>query len=92
MPGLFYLVALNAIVAEDGSVVGGIAAVLLFNAIWFGATIATVVYFLIRPGAARRALGRVNDWAREHARGTTITVFTVVGAYLFVKGVLNLLD
>jgi hypothetical protein len=92
LPGLFYLVALNAIVAEGDSVAFGIASVVLFNAIWFGATILTVVYFLIRPGAARRALGRVNDWTREHARGATVTVFTLVGLYLFVKGTLNLVD
>jgi hypothetical protein len=87
LPGLFYLVALNEIVAEDRGLVAGIFHVLLFNAIWFGAAIASVVVFLLRPGAARRALARVNGWVRRHARGTTCVVFGAAGTYLVVKGV-----
>jgi hypothetical protein len=92
LPGLFYLVALNAIVAEDRSLVAGIFQVLLFNVIWFGAAIAAVVVFLLRPGTARRALARVNGWARRHARGTTCVVFGAAGTYLAVKGVRGLVD
>jgi hypothetical protein len=92
LPGLFYLVAVNAIVAEDRSLAAGIFQVLLFNAIWFGAAIAAVVVFLLRPGAARRAVARVNGWARRHARGTTCVVFGAAGTYLAVKGVRGLVD
>jgi hypothetical protein len=91
LPGLFYLVALNAIVAEDRSLVAGVFQVLLFNGIWFGAAIASVVLFLLRPGAARRGLGRVNVWARRHARGTTALVFAAAGFYLAIKGATGLL-
>jgi Sap-like sulfolipid-1-addressing protein len=92
LPGLFYLVALNAIVAERRSLVVGILEVLLFNAIWFGAAIASVVIFLLRPGVARRALARVNGWARRHARSITVLVFTVAGSYLAIRGVAGLVD
>jgi Sap, sulfolipid-1-addressing protein len=92
LPGFFYLVALNAIVAERNGLLDDIVAVLVFNAIWFGAAIATVVYFMIRPGAARRALLLVSSWARRHARGTTVFVFGVVGIYLSVNGAVGLLD
>ena len=92
LPGLFYLVALQAIVAEGRSLAVGALEVLLFNVIWFGATIASVVIFLIRPGAAHRALGRVDGWARRHARTTTVLVFTVAGAYLAIRGVTGLID
>lgn len=92
LPGFFYLVALNAIVAQRHGLVDDIAQVLVFNAIWFGAAIATVVYFMIRPGAARTALLRASSWARRHARGTTIVVFAVVGLYLSVSGAVGLLD
>jgi Sap, sulfolipid-1-addressing protein len=91
LPGLFYLVALNEIVAHAGFA-DGIVAVLVFNAIWFGAAIASVVYFMIRPGAARRALLRASAWARAHSRGTTIALFAAVGAYLSVNGAVGLLD
>jgi Sap, sulfolipid-1-addressing protein len=92
LPGLFYLIALQAIVAEGRSVVVGAIEVLLFNVIWFGATIASVVIFLLRPGAARRALARVDDWARRHARAVTMLVFTMAGSYLVIRGVTGLVD
>ena len=92
LPGLFYLVALNAIVAEGRSLAVGVLEVLLFNAIWFGAAIASVVIFLLRPGVARRALARVNGWARHHARSITVLVFAAVGSYLTIRGVTGLVD
>ncbi len=91
-PGLFYLVALNAIVAEGRSLVVGVLEVLLFNAIWFGAAIASVVFFLIRPGGARRALARVDGWARRHSRSITVLAFAVAGSYLAIRGVAGLVD
>jgi hypothetical protein len=92
LPGLFYLVALNAIVAEGRSLVVGVLEVLLFNAIWFGTAIASVVIFLLRPGVARRALARVDGWARHHARSITVLVFAVVGSYLTIRGVTSLVN
>ena len=90
LPGLFYLVALNEIVAHRNGIADGIVAVLVFNAIWFGAAIASVILFMVRPGAARRALLRASDWARLHSRGVTIGVFAAAGAYLFVDGAVGL--
>ena len=90
-PGLFYIVALNAIIAEGPSLVAGVLQVLLFNGIWFAATIATVVIFLLRPGVARRALGRVDNWARRHARGITVLVFGLAGSYLAIRGLTALI-
>lgn len=92
LPGLFYLVALNAIIAEGRGLAAGVLRVLVFNAIWIGAAIATVVIFLLRPGAARRALGRLNAWARRHARATTVVVSAAAGSYLAIKGALGLVD
>jgi Sap, sulfolipid-1-addressing protein len=92
LPGFFYLVALNAIVAERHGLGDDVLQVLVFNAIWFGAAVASVVYFMIRPGAARRALLRASSWARRHARGTTIVVFGAVGVYLSANGAAGLLD
>jgi hypothetical protein len=86
VPGLFYIVALNAIVAEGPSFVAGTLQVLLFNAVWFAATIAAVATFLLRPGIARRALAHVDTWARRHARRITVLVFGLVGSYLTIRG------
>jgi Sap, sulfolipid-1-addressing protein len=91
-PGVFYIVALNAIIAEGPSLVAGMLQVLLFNAIWFAATIAAVVVFLFRPGVARRALARVDSWARRHARGVTVLVFGLAGSYLAIRGMTALIE
>jgi hypothetical protein len=92
LPGLFYLVALNAIVSHSDTFAIAVGEVLLFNAIWFSAAIASVLVFLVRPGAARRALGRMSAWAQRNARATTVGVFVVVGLYLTLDGLLGLLN
>ena len=92
VPGLFYIVALNAIVAEGPSFASGVLQVLLFNAIWFAAAVVTVVIFLLRPGAAPRALTRVAGWARRHTRITTVLVFGLAGSYLAIRGMTALID
>ena len=92
VPGLFYIVALNAIIAEGPGFVAGALQVLVFNAIWFASAIAAVVMFLIRPGVASRALARVDNWARRHARVTTVLVFGLVGSYLAIRGLTALLE
>jgi Sap-like sulfolipid-1-addressing protein len=90
LPGLFYIIALNGILAHRGSLADAILAVLLFNVIWYGAAILSVLYFMVRPGKARRALIRATDWARAHSQGVTVFLFAVVGAYLVVDGALAL--
>ena len=92
VPGLFYIVALNAIVAEGPSFASGVLQVLLFNAIWFAAAIAAVVIFLLRPGGAPMALTHVISWTRSHARTTTVLLFGLAGAYLAVRGMTALID
>ena len=92
VPGLFYIVALNAIIAEGPSFASGVLQVLLFNTIWFAAAIAAVVIFLLRPGVAPRALSRVISWARRHARVTTVLVFGLAGSYLAIRGMTALIQ
>jgi len=92
LPGLFYIVALNAIIAGRPSLFAGVLQVVLFNAIWFAASIAAVVIFLLRPGAARRALARVDNWARRRARGITVLVFSLAGSYLVIRGTTALIE
>jgi hypothetical protein len=92
VPGLFYIVALNAIIGEGPGLVAGVLQVLLFNVIWFAAAIAAVVIFLLRPGAARRALARGDNWGRRHARVVTVLVFGLAGAYLATRGMAALIE
>ncbi len=53
VPGLFYLVALNAIVAEPHGLTRQLAAVIAFNAIWWSTPIASLV--VIHPQPRRHA-------------------------------------
>ncbi len=74
LPGLFYLVALNSIVTQGDSFAVGVAEVLLFNAIWFSAAIASVLIFLVRPGSGAQGTGPherlgAAERAGDHDRG-----------------------
>jgi hypothetical protein len=40
----------------------------------------------------RRALARINGWARRHARSITVLVFAVAGSYLAIRGVTGLVN
>lgn len=90
LPGLFYLLALNSIIAEHQRLSVDIAQVLIYNGIWFGLSVAAVFFLVIRPSAARDAFGRLNGWARRHQRPILVALFGLVGAYLVAHGV-NLL-
>lgn len=92
MPGLFYLLGLNAIAAPEPGFAEGVVDVLIFNAIWFTAPIASLVLSVRRPEDARRALKGINDWGRRHETAIVTALFAVAGAYFAVKGGANLLD
>ena len=87
LPGLFYLLALNSIIAQRQGVVADIWHVLAYNAIWYGVSVAAVFYLLIKPSAARDMFGRLNVWVRAHQRPIVVGIFGIVGTYLVVHGV-----
>jgi Sap, sulfolipid-1-addressing protein len=92
LPGLFYLVGLNAISAQDPGLGEGITAVLVFNAIWWAGPVGTLVFFLMRPDSARAILAAANAWARTNNRAIGVVVFAAAGVYLTLQGLVNLLD
>ena len=87
LPGLFYLLALNSIIAQRQGVVVDVWHVLAYNAIWYGVSVAAVFYLLIKPSAARDMFGRLNVWVRAHQRPIVVGIFGIVGTYLVVHGV-----
>lgn len=92
LPGLFYLVALNAIAAGSPPLAEAIAAVLVYNAIWFAIPIAAFAA-AGRDAAAARAhawITRINAWVRAREQVILVIVFASVGAYLVVKGIVAL--
>jgi hypothetical protein len=90
LPGLFYLIALNVIVAHNPRVPGGLVAVVIYNAIWFALPIAALVTCIVNPEAARGAVVSVQRWTGEHSRAILLYTSFIVGAALVIRGALYL--
>ena len=90
VPGLIYLVVLNAIAAES---FGGVTAtfyVAVYNLLWFAIPIVALALAVFSPGTANVYLGRGAAWARANEQWLLITSFAVVGVYLVIKGLVAL--
>lgn len=90
LPGLFYLIALNVIVAHDPRLPRGLLAVATYNVVWFALPIVALAACIVRPAAAVVVVGAVERWARDHARTVLLTVSLVVGTALVVRGALTI--
>ena len=86
IPGLFYLIALNLIVAAQPRVTEGLLYVLLYNAVWFGLAIGALAICIVRPDAALDVVSAVQAWARRHAGPIILVVWFGVGTVLLVRG------
>ena len=90
IPGLFYLIALNVMVAHEAALAGATIALVVYNAVWFAVPLAALVACIVRPAAARDLVGWVERWTREHARGILLVVSFGAGAALVLRGILTL--
>ncbi len=91
LPGLFYLVALNSILAEPYSIPHQMVAVTVFNVIWWSTPVASLILFIIAPHATRARIATVNSWARARQRGILTLLSAGVGIYLVIRGMTELL-
>jgi hypothetical protein len=90
LPGLFYLIALNVIVANDLRVSGALLAVAIFDAIWFTLPLVALATCTVNPAAAREAVASVQRWTAQHSRGLLAGTSFAVGAALLIRGALAL--
>jgi hypothetical protein len=90
VPGLFYLIALNVIVAHNVALTAKTAALLTYNGIWFALPLAALVVCIVRPAMARDLVASVQRWTRAHARTILLATSFAVGAALVVRGALML--
>jgi hypothetical protein len=90
LPGLFYLVALNAIAAGSPPLGEALVDVLAYNAIWFSVPLAAFVVAGRHAARAHEKIAQVNAWARARERLIVVALFGSVGAYLVVKGIVEL--
>ena len=86
-PGLFYLIALNVIVAHNPSVPGGTPRWLSYNAIWFALPIGTLAICVADPPLAERVVDRVRGWTLLHTHALLLIVSFVAGTALVIRGV-----
>jgi hypothetical protein len=90
LPGLFYLIALNVIVAHNPRLPSGLIAVAIYNAIWFALPLVALAACIVRPAAAMEVVSAVERWAQDHSRTVLLAVSLVVGTALVVRGALTL--
>jgi hypothetical protein len=91
LPGLIYLVALNAIASERPALVDAGLQVAIYDALWFLVPLASLVLVVVRPGAALAYLDAATAWVRRHEHAILVAGSLVLGAYLVAKGTANLL-
>ena len=90
LPGIFYFIALNVIVAHNARVAGGALEVTTYNAIWYALPILALVLCIVRPEAARDGVGAVERWASAHSRPMLLVVSFLAGTALVARGILAL--
>jgi hypothetical protein len=90
IPGLFYLIALNVIVAHQPSIPSGLVEVLIYNAVWFALPIGALAICVIDPPAARHAVHALRMWTLDHTHLLLLTVSLVAGAGLVIRGLLTI--
>jgi hypothetical protein len=92
LPGLIYLVALNAIASGSPGPLDAALQVAIYNALRFMVPLASLVLVLVRPGVAVVYLEAATAWVRRHEHGVLMTGSLVLGGYLVVKGTASLLS
>lgn len=91
IPGVVYLLALNAIAAPDPPVVHAGLQVTIYCTLWFLVPLASLGLLLVRPGAALRYIETATAWVRRHEQAVLSVGMLVVGGYFVVKGTVSLL-
>lgn len=89
IPGIFYIVALNIIVAHNPLIPGGVLAVTIYNVIWFALPILALALCIVRPETARGAVALVQQWTTAHSRTILLTTTFVAGAALMLRGIVG---
>ena len=93
LPGLIYLVALNAIASDRPALIADAGLqVAIYNVLWFLVPIASLVLVVLRPGAALAYLQAATAWALRHDHVLLVAGSLALGIYLVVKGTASLLS
>ena len=91
VPGLIYLVALNAIAAAERGSARALVQLSVYNLLWFAIPIAALGLALSNPAMIGAALERSGAWATRNRDRVVVALFGGLGLYLVVKGAVALL-
>ena len=90
IPGLFYAIALNLMIAHNDTFTDKVIALLIYNAVWFALPILALVMCITDPVAARSLVRAVRQWSQDHAREILLVVSFSVGTALVTRGAIGL--
>jgi hypothetical protein len=91
LPGGAYLTGLSRIDRLNYSTAATVVLIIVFNLIMLALLEVPLVCFVVAPDWTPRAIERSKAWVSRHARRFAVTLLTVVGALLVLKGVIELL-
>ncbi len=91
VPGLIYLVVLNAIAAAEAGAGSVLFQLGVYNLLWFAIPIAALGLALSNPAMISYALERSGAWATRNRDRLVVAIFGGLGLYLVAKGAVALL-
>jgi len=89
IPGLFYLLALNVIVASQPRIIAGLAALGVYNVVWFAIPLGVFALCIFDPARARDAVGALRAWTDAHGRAAVVVICLALGTLLIVSGAIE---
>jgi hypothetical protein len=87
LPSIYYLTALKDIAAANDGTAERVVLVLAFNLIAFALIEVPLVCFVLAPERTRATLTAINDWVAGHVRQIGEGAALVLGIYLVVRGI-----
>jgi hypothetical protein len=91
VPGLIYLVALNAIAADEPGALSAAFQIGIYNVLWFAVPIIAFAFAVFSPDATGSYVERATGWATRNQDRLLVALFGALGLYLVIKGSLALL-
>ncbi len=86
IPGLIYLVALNAIAAGKPGPMEALAQVALYDLLWFALPLGALVLVVRSPATATAFLDGLTAWARRHQDALLVVIFGAARPLLVDQG------
>ena len=90
IPGLVYLIALNAIAVQEPGAASATIQVAAYNLLWFAIPAAALALAILKPDRAPEYIDRGAAWGRSHQQVLILSTLTLLGTYLTIKGAVRL--